>query len=302
MKKGVILCVVSLIVLILVLSACEKGLPGTTGEGMSEIDKEIARLQKELQAMKTASEAVPKVVVPDIEKAGEIVEGDITGGAVAEPVAEEKKEEVVEPVTDEVKEESVAEEKKEEVLKPVEEVVEEKKEAVDTSKLPRYEVKEGELVNFQITSKDADKDTITHTFSSPLSKEGKWQTQTGDAGEYPITITASDGKAITEKKILLIVAKANLAPEVTEIADITVKEGETIKLEPKVTDKDGDPVTTTISEPIGDDGVWETSYEDAGEYTVTITATDGKETTIKTVKIIVEDINRAPEIIDIVLG
>jgi hypothetical protein len=65
---------------------------------------------------------------------------------------------------------------------------------------------------------------------------------------------------------------------------------------------DNDAVEVTISEPIGNDGVWEISYTDHGEYEVTIIADDGKDITTKEITLIVEDVNLPPEIIDITLG
>ena len=69
-----------------------------------------------------------------------------------------------------------------------------------------------------------------------------------------------------------------------------------------MSDLNGDKVTVTISDPVGDDGEWETDFTDHGEYTITVKATDGIATTTATFKLTVTDINKAPEITDIVLG
>ena len=113
------------------------------------------------------------------------------------------------------------------------------------------------------------------TVSEPL-KSGTFETDHTSAGEYQIVVTASDGELETEKTFTLVVEDVNKLPELSGIVDLSVKEGETVRVEPKVTDLDGDEVALTISEPVGDDGTWETGYTDHGEYFVTVTANDGK--------------------------
>jgi len=67
-----------------------------------------------------------------------------------------------------------------------------------------------------------------------------------------------------------------------------------------VSDLNGDDITVTISEPVGDDGEWETTFTDHGEYDIAVTASDGELETIEEIALIVNDINKAPEILDIV--
>lgn len=70
-------------------------------------------------------------------------------------------------------------------------------------------------------------------------------------------------------------------------------------LTPKVVDPDNDKVTVTFSAPLNSRGEWQTSYGDAGEYAVIITAEDGVTTSSKTVKIVVEKVNVPPVISNI---
>ena len=60
-------------------------------------------------------------------------------------------------------------------------------------------------------------------------------------------------------------------------------------------------MTVRISEPIGDNGVWDTSYTDNGVYEITVSVDDGKDIVEKMITITVEDINMAPQIVDIYL-
>lgn len=162
-------------------------------------------------------------------------------------------------------------------------------------------VKEGETVKFKPLVNDPNKDEITITVSEPL-KEGTFTTDHTSAGEYQVKVVASDGELQTEKTFTLVVDDVNELPVVTNLEDLEVKEGTLVKLEPKVTDLDGDEVTLTISEPVGDDGVWETRFTDHGEYFVTVTANDGKGTVTKKVKVVVEDVNMPPEIVEVSLA
>src|SRR3989338_9561281 len=64
-------------------------------------------------------------------------------------------------------------------------------------------VKETELVNLVPNAEDPDKDALIFTFTSPLDDNGQWQTTYGDAGEYTITVTASDeiGRASCRERV-----------------------------------------------------------------------------------------------------
>ncbi|MFH1510702.1 MAG: hypothetical protein ABIF10_03345 [Candidatus Woesearchaeota archaeon] len=164
----------------------------------------------------------------------------------------------------------------------------------DVSGLPRKVVKEGELVNFpNLAVTDPDGDKITYTFTSPLDASGKWQTETGDAGEYRVTITASDGKNEISQEVLVVVQPLNAAPVLQPIADIAVDEGDTVQLEPIATDPDGDKVSFVFSG-------WMTSsskkvgFDEAGEHIVTVKASDSVNEVEQDVKITVRNVNRQP--------
>lgn len=206
---------------------------------------------------------------------------------VNEPVIEIEEPALEEPEADEESEEEV------EVPEETEE-----KEDEDLSGLPTKEFNEGDLVSFpNLATEDADGDPITYTFSEPLDEDGEWQTEVGDAGSYKVTINAEDSKgAESSIELALIILSTNKAP-VIEIADeIKVKEGETILLEPEVSDPEGDDFTLSYSGWI-DSAQKETGFEDSGDYEVTITAEDSNGAkSEKNVKIIIENVNRKPVI------
>ena len=180
----------------------------------------------------------------------------------------------------------------------VKEPVKEEKPSVsetDKAGLQRLEVLETEWVNLQAKVSDQDKDKVEYSFSPPVDKTGKWKTNYGDAGDYIITITASDGKSTTKKNVLLAVKKKNVAPIIEPIPSLTVKEGETISLTPKVSDPNKDQVKVTISKPL-ESGTWKTDATSAGVYNVEIKATDGEFETKALTQLTVTDVNQAPEI------
>jgi len=162
-------------------------------------------------------------------------------------------------------------------------------------------VKEGEIVNFKPLVFDPNGDKVTVTVSKPL-QDGMFATGHTSAGDYQIKVVASDGELQTEKSFLLKVDDVNQLPVITNLDDLVVKEGSQVKIQPKISDLDGDEVKVTISDPVGDDGVWQTGYTDHGEYFVTVTATDGKGTVTKKVKLTVEDVNMPPEIVEVKLA
>ncbi|MBS3102239.1 hypothetical protein J4458_02220 [Candidatus Woesearchaeota archaeon] len=252
-------------------------------------------------------------------------------------------------------------------------------------------VQETDIVSLTPKAQDPDKDELEFAFSSPLNEKGEWKTTYGDAGEYTVTVTVSDGELTSSKEVLIIVNKKEEAPviesfmphektaitsetkaiefnvkavdlnkdkisyewkldgsevsgsdyfkyEITyddagshtvkvtvsdgklstenlwsvtvnnvnrkpvleEIPAIKVKETETVTIGPKAADLDGDEIAFTISDPVGNDGVWETTYDDSGTYTVKVTASDGTDEASQEVAVIVENVNRPPQIIDIV--
>jgi len=159
-------------------------------------------------------------------------------------------------------------------------------------------IKEGDKVELKLKAKDPDNNQITYTFSSPLNSNGEWKTNVGDAGEYNVIVTASDGISSTSKNIRIIVEALNQVPRITNfdsIKEITVDEGETIIIDPDVIDTDGDDVEIRYS-GFMTSNTYTTNFEDSGKHIVTLTMNDGKSKIVKEITVIVLNKNRAPEL------
>lgn len=162
---------------------------------------------------------------------------------------------------------------------------------------PTKTVKEGELVKFDnLKANDPDGDRIKYSFSEPLDNRGRWKTQKGDAGEYTVTITATDGTAEVTQEVLLIVESVNDAPKLNlERTNIVVNEGDRIDIGFTTTDGDGDEVTVGFSGWM-ESSSRSTSRADIGVHQVLITASDGKDTVEQEVTIEVLKVNKAPQL------
>jgi len=162
-------------------------------------------------------------------------------------------------------------------------------------------VTEGDTVRIKAEVSDINRDETKVTYTLPIDSNGVWITDYTSSGTYKIVVKAIDGELESTEELTITVEDKNALPVIDNIEDIVIDEGETVRIEPKVTDVDKDKVITTISEPVGNDGVWQTNYSDHGTYSIIVSANDGKGTSSKTVKITVRDINRPPQILDISL-
>jgi hypothetical protein len=163
--------------------------------------------------------------------------------------------------------------------------------------LKTFHIQETDYVKVTPEAVDADEDNVIFYYSPPLDENGEWQTGYDDAGEYPLTIIASDGINQTEEEILLIVDNKNQAPYLTE-KKITIKEKQTIDLKQIIVDPDQDPLDYVFNTPFDNSGVWETSYEDAGSFVTEFLVNDGEYDFKARVEIEVRNTNQPPKILD----
>ncbi len=169
-------------------------------------------------------------------------------------------------------------------------------------------VKETELVNLVPNAEDPDKDTLIFTFTSPLDDNGQWQTTYGDAGEYTITVTASDGSLTASKEVLIIVNRKEEAPTLDSFAPaetaITIDETDSIDFSVKASDLNNDVLRHSwkldgVSIGNENSAEYKTTYEDSGSHTVKVSVSDGLFDTEKIWSVTVNNLNRKPRLSEI---
>ncbi len=171
----------------------------------------------------------------------------------------------------------------------------------------KVEVKEGKKLSFVVEAVDPDGDDVEISFVN--APEGAlFDSETNSFSWSPwydyikrrggmfsniLNALRLEQKLLREKKevlevkacsqglcssgvIPLVVYNCNQAPVLEIPSNLTVTEAEVLQLQPSAYDADGDIVRYYFTEPVHKrKGVWETAYEDAGEYTIYVTATDG---------------------------
>jgi len=158
-----------------------------------------------------------------------------------------------------------------------------------------FRAEETDFVKIIPEAVDLDLDQITYTFSPPLDEKGEWQTDYGDAGEYDLDITASDGKNESVERVHLIINKKN-QPPVLEKNKISVSENQQVDLKKLVDDPDDDVLEFKFQKPFDKDGLWKPSFTDAGVYLASFTVSDGQHETIGRVEVTVINANQPPHI------
>ncbi|HBG28294.1 MAG: hypothetical protein A2Y10_03380 [Planctomycetes bacterium GWF2_41_51] len=115
-----------------------------------------------------------------------------------------------------------------------------------------------------------------------VNKAFTWTPSHNDAGTYECTFNAVYGTLEDSETITVKVNNVNRAPEITPISSKSVTVGQSLTFPVTYTDIDGDAVTVTASSlPAGAsfNGTtfqWTPASSQAGNYTVTFTASDGE--------------------------
>jgi len=256
-----------------------------TKEKLAELGVSVDDLLSESENSETESMVTEEV----IEKTPVESESENTESEETEKSEKEMSEETVteeETESEEKESESKSEETTEEVA------------AVEEDSIITKTYTTGDLVSLKPTASDREGDVVTFSFTAPLDENGEWQTSAADAGEYVVTITASDGKSENSMDVKLVVVSGNNLPVIEDIAAITVTAGETVSLSPVVTDEDGDEITISYSGFMTESSKV-TTNDDVGSQTVVITANDGTVSVQKTVTVTVNKLNHAPVIGDL---
>lgn len=154
---------------------------------------------------------------------------------------------------------------------------------------------EEDYIQLNTRAVDPDGGEVELTFGAPFNEQGQWQTEVGDAGEYEVSITATDGVEESTIMVLVVVDEINLPPSIRGPEVIEVREGERINLNIfNITDPEGDDLVVSYSGWMNS-STYTTNFNDAGEYTTRIIAEDSQGNEVfRQIEINVLNVNRPP--------
>ncbi|MBR9676505.1 hypothetical protein GOV05_05860 [Candidatus Woesearchaeota archaeon] len=187
----------------------------------------------------------------------------------------------------------IANDGKTKVSKTIQAIIEDVNRPPVLEDLADLEVMEGQRIVVTPVFYDPDGDDVTAEYSEPINSLGEWLTKKGDADSYDAKVTVSDGEDSVTKSFALVVLPSNRAPILEVVEDVVVEETENVKFMPIAYDPEGDRVSTSYSGWMTEDE-YETTYDDSGEYIVTITVSDGELETFQHVQVTVLNKNRPP--------
>jgi parallel beta-helix repeat protein len=127
-----------------------------------------------------------------------------------------------------------------------------------------------------------------------------WTPTAGQAGTYQITFEVTDGQLQDSETVTVAAIAGNTAPSFQAIGNQTVSENSALSFSVQATDAELDAITyaaTNLPAGAAFSGrtfSWTPTYEQAGTYTITFTASDGQTQGSLPVTITVTNANRAP--------
>lgn len=181
-------------------------------------------------------------------------------------------------------------------IKVIELTIEDVNRLPEVKELDTINVEEGDVVELEIDAIDMDGDDLVIVYPFLFDEDGVWQTEKGDAGNYELEGFVSDGKDDVVVPISINVEKLNVAPTIDNLADledIEVFEGDTIVIDVTASDEDGDDVEVAFSGFMTTD-TYTTTYDDAGDYTVTVIVSDNTHEVSHDISVKVLNKNRPP--------
>ncbi|MBS3132484.1 hypothetical protein J4212_08685 [Candidatus Woesearchaeota archaeon] len=161
-----------------------------------------------------------------------------------------------------------------------------------------FQADEGQDIEFEISAKDLNNDALSYSWNIDGEEAGEgpameFSTDYNSAGLHEVEAVVSDGRQADRIAWKVDVADVGLDSVLNSISDVEIMETETAELE--LPDFGSYGLKVSVSEPIGDDNSWETTYNDAGEYEATVSAEGKGFSGSKTVKVLVKNNDRAPE-------
>ncbi|MBN8704542.1 MAG: tandem-95 repeat protein [Bacteroidetes bacterium] len=173
-------------------------------------------------------------------------------------------------------------------------------------------VNEDQSLTFKVSATDPDRQKVVLSSSTlpegatfdPLNGQLTWKPTFEQSGSYPVTFSAVDEEnAKTDKLVTIVVSNVNRLPVLTAVQPITVNEVDPVNVQFKATDPDRQTVnysSTNLPEgavlnATSGDFSWVPTYEQAGKYTISVSATDPENGKVSTNLVVdVKNVNRVP--------
>lgn len=158
-------------------------------------------------------------------------------------------------------------------------------------------IEEAESVAFSVLVTDLNKDELSYEWflDNQKLKDGQefyYETTYNDAGQHKVSVFVSDGTTKISREWNINVADVDVEDILDNVKDVSVNENEVASLE--LPDFEEYGLLYSISEPIGNDNEWQTTYDDEGAYEVEVHVEGKGFRDDKTVNVIVNDVDRAP--------
>ena len=173
-------------------------------------------------------------------------------------------------------------------------------------------VAEDEVLALQLVAVDPDGDAFTWVLRAPPAGVSlgentgalAWRPTFDQAGQYRLIALASDGSDAGELAIDVTVDNVNRRPSIDPVGELSVRENEALSVQLSGSDPDGDALRfSALGLPGGatldpDSGAlaWTPTYDDSGEYPLTLTVSDGDLDASSQASITVIHVNRRPSI------
>ncbi len=169
-------------------------------------------------------------------------------------------------------------------------------------------INEGDDLKIAPRAYDLDGDNVKLSYSGFMDTDS-YKSNFGDAGDYSVKVTASDGSLETSKFADVRIEQVNRPPVFGAINDIKAKEGDSIAILLNANDPDGDEITYSIDNPPdgssleGNAFLWTPDFSaaakgEAVKIDLVFVANDGESETRQIAKSEITDNNRPPNIIN----
>ena len=169
----------------------------------------------------------------------------------------------------------------------------------------KVRVKELQTIDLKQFIGDPDSDPLEYSFSEPLDDGGIWKPGYDDQGSFVTPFTVSDGEFTIPLRMEVEVINTNQPPVVTktfsDAQTVLTQENQKFSFYADAEDGDGDKVNylwLLNDKVVGDAarGEYFFSFDSAGSYALALAVTDGQKGVQERWEIVVEDINRKPEL------